>query len=98
MKLDPEIQSYNIKDAEAMSADIEEIKSKCETLARLAESMEGNITRVEQDFTSTNMSRAKEILKKYIGRLNDAKAELAELIASVKHYEEVMRYVWKKDW
>lgn len=97
MRINEDIEDYDIKDLGAIASGISDIESKVNALETMAEAMVGNITKVEQSFTSVNMSRAKEIIQKYIEILSSAKAELTELTCSVEEFQEKIRRAWQ-DW
>ena len=58
--------------------------------------MERNIGVAERDFTSENLLRAKEIIKKYIQTLGDAGVELKELALSVNDFAEKLKKAWRE--
>lgn len=95
MRINDNIEDYDIKDLSAISSGITEIQKKVSGLEYMAEAMVNNITKVERDFTSVNMSRAKEIIQTYIGMLSEAREELTELTKSVEEYREKINNAWR---
>ena len=97
MKINQDIEDYDIKDLNAIATGISDIQKKVSPLETMEEAMVNNITKVEQSFTSVNMARAKEIIQKYIEILSNAQTELTELTGSVEEFEEKIRRAWQ-DW
>lgn len=95
MRINDTIEEYDVRNLEAIYAAVEEVLKKCTGLGQSAGIMEHNISVAEKDFTSENMTRAKEIIKKYIQRLSEASAELKELSDSAVDFAEKLRKAWR---
>lgn len=96
MKLNLNIEEYDVKSLSKIQAYVESIQKKCNALEQMATVMEHNVALAERDFTSENMTRAKEILRGYIKRLGEARAEFTELLRSVDEFGEKLRLAWRE--
>lgn len=95
MRINDNIEEYDVRNLEAIYSAAEDIHKKCAGLEQSAIIMEKNISIAEQDFTSENMVRAKEIMQKYIRQLSEARAELKELSDSANEFAEKLRKAWR---
>ena len=96
MRINENIEEYDVKNLEEIYSTVEELHKRCSALADNALLMEHNISLAENDFTSENMLRAKEVIKKYIEKLNEAKDELKELSDSAVDFAEKLRQAWRE--
>ena len=96
MKLNLSIQSYDVKNLEAIRQSVASERDSCRRLEQSAEIIRSNIAGFEREFSSVNMDRAKEIVDKYIRVLSDAQAEIAELLGSADEFMAKLRHVWRK--
>lgn len=95
MKINLNIEEYDVKSLSTIKAYVESIQKKCNTLEQMATVMERNISIAERDFTSENMLRAKEIMQKYITRLAGARVEFTELLRSVDEFAAKLEHAWR---
>lgn len=95
MRINEDVQEYNVGNLEAIYSAVEGLQKRCSGLEQSALLMEQNISIAEKDFTSENMTRAKEIVKKYISTLSAAEVELKELADSVEDFAEKLRKMWR---
>lgn len=95
MKLNENIEEYDVKSIQSILHSVTDIKNSCKKLENGAVSLEHNIGMFEKSFDSENMSRAKEIIKKFVARLSDAERELGELLGSVNDYAEKLKRAWR---
>ena len=91
------IDEYDVRSLNGIAMAVESIYNKCGSLKEVAEIMESNVEVAERDFTSENMTRAKDLLNKYIVSLEDAQRELKELLDSVDDFTNKLKYAWR-DW
>lgn len=96
MKLNLSIQSYDIKNMEAIRQSVMFERNSCRRLEQSAEIIRSNILGFEREFASENMERAKEIVEKYIRILNEAQMEIDELLESADEFMAKIRHVWRK--
>lgn len=95
MKINENIEEYDVRNLEAIYSTVDDLLKSCSGLGQNAMLMERNISIAEKDFTSENMERAKEIIKKYISKLSEAEGELKELADSAKEFAEKLRKAWR---
>lgn len=95
MRINDNVEEYDVRNLEAIYSAVDELQKNCSGLGQNAILMERNISVAERDFTSENMERAKEIIKKYISKLSEAEAELKELSDSAKDFAEKLRRAWR---
>lgn len=95
MRINDNIEEYDVRNLEAIYSAVETVNKQCAGLEQSARIMEHNISVAEKDFTSENMVRAKEIIKKYIQRLSEAGIELKELSDSAADFAEKLRQAWR---
>lgn len=95
MKINGSIEEYDVRNLQEIYSTAESVYKKCVWLNRGATMMEHNITVAERGFTSENMARAKEVIKKYIRMLEDAGVELKELSDSANEFAEKLRNTWR---
>ncbi len=96
MKINDDIEEYDVGSLQAIFQTVDEILKKISNLEQNALLMERNIGVAERDFTSENLLRAKEIIKKYIQTLGDAGVELKELALSVNDFAEKLKKAWRE--
>ena len=96
MKINDDIEEYDVGSLQAIFQTVDEILKKCSSLEQNALIMEKNIGVAERDFTSENLLRAKEIIKKYIQTLGNANVEIKELASSVNDFAEKLRRAWRE--
>ncbi len=95
MKINENVEEYDVRNLEAIYSAVDDLQKRCSSLGQNALLMERNISVAERDFTSENMERAKEVIKKYIERLSEAEGELKELADSAKDFAEKLRKAWR---
>ncbi len=95
MKINENVEEYDVRNLEAIYSTVDSLQKSCSGLGQNAVLMERNISIAERDFTSENMERAKEIIKKYISKLAEAEAELKELSDSANDFAEKLRKAWR---
>lgn len=95
MRINENVEEYDVRNLEAIYSAVDELQRSCSGLGQNATLMERNISIAERDFTSENMERAKEIIKKYIAKLSEAEGELKELSDSAKEFAEKLRRAWR---
>lgn len=95
MKINEDVEEYDVRNLEAIYSAVDDLHKRCSGLEENAALMERNISIAERDFTSENMERAKEVIKKYISTLADAGAELKELSDSANDFAEKLRRAWR---
>lgn len=96
MKLNLRIDEYDVKSLKTINATVESIRKKCGALEQMASVMQRNIAIAERSFTSENMTRTKDVIKKYEKRLSDARAEFTELLKSVNEFTEKLKHAWRE--
>ena len=95
MRINENVEEYDVRNLEAIYSTVDDLLKSCLGLGQNAMLMERNISIAERDFTSENMERAKEIIKKYITKLSEAETELKELADSAKDFAEKLRKAWR---
>lgn len=95
MRINDNVEEYDVGNLEAIYSAVDELQKKCSNLGQNASVMERNVSIAERDFTSENMVRAKEVLRKYISMLSDAERELKELSDSARDFAEKLRKAWR---
>ena len=96
MKINDNIEEYDIRSMNAILSCVESISKGCKMLENGASNLEHNISRAEANFQSENMARAKIIMKKYEATLEDAQLELKELLESVNAFSEKLKRAWRE--
>lgn len=96
MKINDNIEEYDIKSMSAVLDCVETIRRSCKLLENGASNLEHNIGRAEANFQSENMARAKIIMKKYRATLEDAQSELKELLESVNAFSDKLKRAWRE--
>lgn len=95
MKINSNIEEYDVRSLSAITESVGAIRKSCKMLQSGAESLENNLRIANSQFDSENMARAREIIKKYIKKLNDAEIEFQQLLASVNDFQEKLKRVWR---
>ena len=95
MRINSNIEEYDVRSLSAITESVEAIRKSCKMLQNGAEALENNLRIATTQFDSENMARAREIIKKYIKKLNDAEVEFKELLASVNDFQEKLQRVWR---
>ena len=95
MKLDKQIEKYDVKSLQSMVKSLETVLSYCRHTREDAEIMQNNIKIAESYFQTSNMDRAKEEIKKFSLKLSDAEREISELIASAKDFADRLNHIWR---
>lgn len=98
MKINLNVNSYEIKDLTKIIDSIDVIKKLCNNLENLSIAMEKNISIAERDFTSVNMDRTKVVISDLKKELSQADLEFTELLKSVNIYLEKIRSAWNHSW
>lgn len=95
MKINSTIERYDVKDLNNISASVININKKLEYLNRCADTLLHNIAIVEQSFNSHNMVRAKEEIRVYKTKFEQANIEMNELLKSVDDFVQKLNHAWR---
>lgn len=95
MKINSTIERYDVKDLNNISALVININKKLEYLNRCADTLLHNIAIVEQSFNSPNMVRAKEEIRVYKTKFEQANIEMNELLKSVDDFVQKLNHAWR---
>ncbi len=95
MKLNTQIEKYDVKSLQAMVSSLETVLSCCRRTREDAEIMQNNIRVSEPYFQTSNMDRAKEEIKKFSLKLSEAEREISELIVSAKDFAGRLSHIWR---
>lgn len=98
MKINLDINSYEIKDLKSIVNTIEIIKKLCKNLETLSTTMERNISVAEREFNSVNMERTKAVIAELKKNLGSADIEFDELLRSVNDYLAKIQNAWNTAW
>jgi len=96
MRINDNIEEYDVKSLNAIVTCVETISKSCRMLETGAANLERNLSVAEVNFQSENMARAKEIMGKYQTTLEEARAELKELLDSVTAFSDKLRHAWRE--
>ena len=95
MRLNSNIEEYDVKSLSQITNSVNEILSKCKKLDNGANSLSHNISMAQMGFDNENMTRGKELINKYIQKLESAERELKELVDSVNDFSEKLKKAWR---
>ena len=95
MRLNNNIDEYDVKSLSQITNSVNEILVKCKKLDNGANSLSHNISMAQMGFDNENMTRGKELINKYIQKLEGAERELKELIDSVNEFSEKLKKAWR---
>lgn len=95
MRLNNSIEEYDVKSLSQITNSVNEILAKCKKLDNGANSLSHNISMAQMGFDNENMTRGKELINKYIQKLESAERELKELVDSVNDFSEKLKKAWR---
>ena len=96
MKLDMQIEKYDVKNLQSMVKSLETVLSYCRRTREDSEIMQNNIKVAEPYFQTSNMDKAKDEIKKFSLKLSEAEREISELIVSAKDFADRLSHIWRK--
>lgn len=98
MRLNKNIESYDIKSLQGIEQGVTKMKEHCDILCQLGLLLKKKIQDArEGGFQDPNMNRAEEQIDTYLENMKNAQMEYAELSDSVKEYVEKINDIWS-DW
>ena len=96
MKLNLQIEKYDVKNLQSMVESLETVLSYCRLTREDSEIMQNNIRIAEPYFQTSNMDKAKDEIKKFSLKLAEAEREISELIVSAKDFASRLNHIWRK--
>ena len=96
MRINTSITSYDIKNLNAIIDKVSIIKSEWSKLKYFADDMAKKANVVSKSFTSENMNRTEEVLKKFSNKLENADKEFNELLESVNEFTNKIKHAWRE--
>ena len=94
MRINTNLDSYNIESLEDIVSTVSEIEKQCEVLEQCGIFIKSKVTASSDEFTSINYERIDNATDDYIKKLRVMRGELLELIKSCKDFEEKIRQIW----
>lgn len=95
MKLNQNIESYDINSLQGIEEGVKKMKNHCEQLCQLGELLKNKIQKAKDGgFQDINMIRTEELINEYLKKMRNAESEYLELSNSVKEYIEKIHKIW----
>ena len=95
MKLNSEIESYDVASLTGIDTGLSQMKRQCQKLTELGVFLKKKIVKARADgFQDVNTDRAEKIIDEYLKKLEVAGAEYSELSESVKEFINKINDIW----
>lgn len=94
MRINMNMDSYDINSLEEIYSTVAEFKGQCEALESCGIFIKEKIIKAQDEFTSINYHRVQEATEDYLKKLGIMRTELEELFQSCKQFAEKMNLIW----